>query len=111
MITNNPKVYQEIQRLARECAQKQPCCEAIWLLVDKNKQLKAYITASDVSRVEGMPGYCVVAVADNICNPHPNDIVREWAYDIVGDDEELSTKDALNIIEREIDYITSILAS
>jgi hypothetical protein len=112
MIANSePKVHREIQRLAQEAAQRQPCCEAIWLLVSKDKQLRAYITSPDVYRVEGMLGYCVVAVADNICNPHPNDIVREWAYDIVGDDEELSTKDALNIIEREIDYIANMLAS
>jgi hypothetical protein len=103
------EVRNKIQTLAQECAQKQPCCEAIWLLTNKDKQLRAYITSPDVSRVEGMPGYCVVAIADNICNPHPNDIVREWAYDIVGDDEELTAKEALDVIQREIEYLVAVL--
>lgn len=109
MMTNNRKtcVYEEIQRLARESAERQPHNESIWLLTDKTRQLRVYITCPSVSEIRGLTGYCTVAIARNMRRPSPQDVICKWAYDICG--EIPSVDRALDVIKSEVDYIANSL--
>jgi hypothetical protein len=102
-------VKDEIYGLARGIAGKKPLNESVWLLSNKEKRLIAYITSPSVTELRGMTGYCTVAIARNLRNPQPDDIIREWAYDICGE-VDIDVDRALDIIEREVSYIANVLA-
>jgi hypothetical protein len=104
------KLLREIAwELARECAKKLPNNESIWLLVNRNRHLRTHIASRDATELRGFDGYCTVAVAKNMHYPSATAIVREWGYDICGDDQ-LSAMDALNVIATEAEYLADMLA-
>jgi hypothetical protein len=108
-MTTNSSTVEEIYRLACTCAHHQkPYHESVWLLVNKDGDLKTYIADARCSEIRGLTGYCTVAVARNMRKPKPADIISEWAWDICG--EELTMEDALDTIEREVEYMVSVLS-
>jgi hypothetical protein len=98
----------QIQQLARECARKKPLNESIWLLANKDGDLRVHITDPSVREIRGIEGYCMVAIARNMSKPTAQDIICEWGRYISG--EQLSIDRALNMVEHEAKLMVNMMA-